>query len=489
MVRGLDFEGNHAIDDYTLSIAIGTTNSSWFARNWYVRWLGLGEKRSFDPDRVPARRPSAHPVLPAERIHGSQGGYGGPRKGRDVRLTFQITEGPPIVVTAMDSDRARLDPAGPGASCEDLPLREGAPFNRFLFQASADTIISRLRNRGYPAAEVFRNFAVDRAAPDRRRSRSRWLPGPAAGVRAGAGWRAPRGWTPPSSASCSRRGRASASPSRTSSRASGSCTRPSCSGSPPSPSTPPATSPTAPWCRWWCRSRRARAHRLRSSVGFATNDCFRGGVGWTDRNLFGTGRLFDISGRVSKVGVGRPFDFGLEHSLCQSLEDDTDRLVAGELQRHRRWCASRGSSPRLSPGRSASSPSGAASSRSTGARKSASAWCCSGRPRGGCRSSLGYRLSFGATTASAAHLLRLLQRLHPGRRHPAPREAAAGHRHARASPGPGRTTRSTRRRGHIYAFDVSHSSRLTGSARLQTFTRLSGRCRLVPHRSAPRERS
>src|SRR5262249_37335889 len=46
----------------------------------------------------------------------------------------------------------------------DLPLRAGRPFNRFLLQASADTLVQRLRNRGYPAAEVFRNFAVDKDA-------------------------------------------------------------------------------------------------------------------------------------------------------------------------------------------------------------------------------------------------------------------------------------------------------------------------------------
>ncbi|HYS59529.1 MAG TPA: hypothetical protein VEM27_02990, partial [Gemmatimonadales bacterium] len=48
VVRGLSFEGNHAIDDYTLSTAIGTSNSSWFARAFPIRLLGLGEKRSFN---------------------------------------------------------------------------------------------------------------------------------------------------------------------------------------------------------------------------------------------------------------------------------------------------------------------------------------------------------------------------------------------------------------------------------------------------------
>src|SRR5213595_3021027 len=48
VVRGLAFEGNHAIDDYTLSTAIVTTNSSTFATSPFLRWMGLGEKRTFD---------------------------------------------------------------------------------------------------------------------------------------------------------------------------------------------------------------------------------------------------------------------------------------------------------------------------------------------------------------------------------------------------------------------------------------------------------
>src|SRR3989449_7556930 len=46
----------------------------------------------------------------------------------------------------------------------DLPLQEGDPFNRALFQASADTVVSRLKNLGYPYADILRNYDVDVAA-------------------------------------------------------------------------------------------------------------------------------------------------------------------------------------------------------------------------------------------------------------------------------------------------------------------------------------
>src|SRR5260370_8220947 len=48
VVRGLSFVGNRALDDYALESAIATTKSSWWARQWYVRWLGLGERRYFN---------------------------------------------------------------------------------------------------------------------------------------------------------------------------------------------------------------------------------------------------------------------------------------------------------------------------------------------------------------------------------------------------------------------------------------------------------
>ncbi len=48
VVRGLRIEGNHALDDYTLKSAIATSNSSYLARAWPFRLLGLGEKRPFD---------------------------------------------------------------------------------------------------------------------------------------------------------------------------------------------------------------------------------------------------------------------------------------------------------------------------------------------------------------------------------------------------------------------------------------------------------
>jgi outer membrane translocation and assembly module TamA len=65
-------------------------------------------------------------------------------------------------------------------------------------------------------------------------------------------------------------------------------------------------------------------YRARSAVGYGTNDCFRVGLGWTARNGFGKGRMFDASAQVSKLGVGRPTEIAaLRNSICSALKDDS----------------------------------------------------------------------------------------------------------------------------------------------------------------------
>src|SRR6266581_6604077 len=164
VVRGLSFEGNHAIDRYTLSAAIATTNSSAFATKWYLRWIPwLGEKRPFN--ELEFRRDVVRLLLLYR-----QSGYMNAvvdtvvgREARDVYVTFRIYEGDPVRVTTLDVlgvDSILDVPALKRA----LPLQVGDPFNRALFQASADTIVGRLKNRGYPYADVLKNYDVDAAA-------------------------------------------------------------------------------------------------------------------------------------------------------------------------------------------------------------------------------------------------------------------------------------------------------------------------------------
>src|SRR5881275_3659883 len=163
VVRGLSFKGNHAIDDYTLGSAIATTNSSTFATSPFLRWIGLGAKRYFN--ELEFRRDVVRLLLLYR-----QSGYMNAvidtvvrRDARDVYLKFRIYEGDPVRLTRLDvlGVDSTLDVA---ALKRALPLQVGDPFNRALFQASADTIVGRLKNRGYPYADVLKSYDVDAAA-------------------------------------------------------------------------------------------------------------------------------------------------------------------------------------------------------------------------------------------------------------------------------------------------------------------------------------
>lgn len=157
VVRGLSFVGNRALDNVTLESAIATTKSSIWARSPFLRWLGMGEKRYFS--EVEFRRDVVRLILLYR-----QSGYMTAvidtlvrRTPRDVYVTFRIHEGDPVRVALFDV--LGVDGIFNVAKLKrELPLQVGDAFNRFLLQASADTIVNKLRNAGYPYAEVLRNF-------------------------------------------------------------------------------------------------------------------------------------------------------------------------------------------------------------------------------------------------------------------------------------------------------------------------------------------
>ena len=129
VVRRLAFEGNRALSDEFLASAIATTNSSWFARAFVFRWLGLGEKRYFDEQEFKRDvvrlevlyRRSGYPHAQTDTVVR--------RTPTDVYITFRIKEGEPILVTRLQV--LGRGPEGPSRR-RWLPLRHGTdtPFQR-----------------------------------------------------------------------------------------------------------------------------------------------------------------------------------------------------------------------------------------------------------------------------------------------------------------------------------------------------------------------
>jgi outer membrane protein insertion porin family len=322
VVRGLEFRGNGSIDDYTLSTVISTSKSSFFATFPLVRWIGLGAKRYFD--ELEFRRDVVRLIL-----FYRQSGFMNVvvdttvrRMEHDVFIRFRFYEGEPVRVRTLSVDGV-AGIMNEAALARALPLKVGDPFNRFLFQASADTVASWLRNRGYPYAEVLRNFdeSVGDLAADIRLEA---VPGPRVrfgqilvrgvrhvdtatvlhtiSVRAGEAFREDKLYE-------SQRDLYSTGIFR-SATVTLQDTTPPASGD----SLVPVVVRVAEGAR----------HRVRVGAGYGTQDCFRFQAGWSAFGFLGDARVLDLSARLSKIGVGYPLNAGLDaHTLCGSLHHDT----------------------------------------------------------------------------------------------------------------------------------------------------------------------
>lgn len=158
-VRQVEFVGNEAFPDYLLARSIITEPSSFTHRTlgrvadtWLFRWMG--QKRCLD--RHEFGRDTTR-----IRVFYRQRGYFGTRveaverqtSPNEVEIRFTIHEGLPTIVerftiTGLDSVPERDE------IIAGLPLREGAPFDQRFLNATRDSLTRRLRNNGYPAAEV-----------------------------------------------------------------------------------------------------------------------------------------------------------------------------------------------------------------------------------------------------------------------------------------------------------------------------------------------
>jgi outer membrane protein insertion porin family len=319
VVRGLSFAGNHAIDDYTLSTAIATSNSSWFARFPVIRYFGLGEKRPFN--ELEFRRDLVRLMLLYR-----QSGYMNAvvdtlvrRDGNDVYITFRFYEGEPVRLTKLDV--LGLDSIFDVAVLKrSLPLREGDPFNRMLFQASADTIVTRLRNRGYPYADILRSFDVDAAAL-RATATLEALPGPRMRIgevvitgTAQVDTGTVRKMLSVKAHDLFRQDRLYLTQRDLYGLGMFRTVNVALADSVPAPGDSTV--------RILVRVSEAPRHRIQFGAGYATLDCFRFVAGWTAFDFLGGARALDLTGRVSKLGVGIPTDAGFRGNVCRFLRSD-----------------------------------------------------------------------------------------------------------------------------------------------------------------------
>jgi outer membrane protein insertion porin family len=323
VVRKLAFEGNSAISDEVLASGIATTNSSWFARAFLVRLVGLGEKRYFDEQEfkrdvvrldVLYRRSGYPHVLIDTTVR---------RTPTNVYITFRIKEGEPMRVTRLDVLGLDSLPAQVRReTLVDLPLHVGDPFNRYIMQATADTITRRLRDRGYPSARLFTSFEANREAETATVTFET-----VAGRRASIGEVNVVGTNRIApqvvrNLLISRSGRQYSQDELYQSQRNlyssdlfrfATVNIDSAKFQADADSVPIVVQVSE-----------AKRRRIRGGIGYGTDDCFRGSLGWTTRNFLGSGgRILDLTSRISKVGVGAPFDWGLDRNICNNSRQDT----------------------------------------------------------------------------------------------------------------------------------------------------------------------
>ncbi len=322
VVRQLSFEGNRSIDDLTLAAAISTTNSSFFATAAVIRELGLGEKRRLDDLDLERDVVRLRVLYRAYGFLEVQVDTTVRRTGTDAFITFRIVEGAPVILRELDI-RGADSVALPPRLLRDLPLRAGMPYNRLLLQSTADTITARLREVGYPDGRV---LLVDRSVDTAARTarvQVRVNPGAPQVI----GTVTVEGAVEGDSAFVvdlltARPGKVFRGSDLLRSQRNIAATESYRFASVEIDTA--AYDRNAPTVPLLVRVVPGARYRLGSSAGYGTDDCFRATGAWTIRNLLGSGRLLSFSARVSKIGTGRPLDWGLdEQVLCGRLEPDS----------------------------------------------------------------------------------------------------------------------------------------------------------------------
>ncbi|MBI4421157.1 MAG: BamA/TamA family outer membrane protein [Gemmatimonadetes bacterium] len=310
-VREISFKGNRAIDDLTLSISIASsaTPRPSIMRIFPFSLLPAGEERYFDENEF--RRD----VLRIELLYHQSGYFEAQvdtivRRGQnDVRITFAIDEGRPVRIREV-SVRGTDAILPPREILRDLPLQVGDPFNRFLLQASADTIRSMLENQGHPFVVVYRSFDENRVARD---ARVAFEVDPGARARVDS---VEVVGTERISPNVVRRSLAV--------RAGQVFRRDALYQSQRElyrmdlfsyvtvglvdslPSGPDDSTVTIR-----VQVTEGKLRRIRAGAGYGALDCVRGLANWTGRDLLGGVRSLDLTGRVSKIGASLCRDLGL----------------------------------------------------------------------------------------------------------------------------------------------------------------------------------
>jgi len=324
-VRSLKFEGNRAFSDDDLALRVVTTPSSWWRRHLN---LWFAQKRCLNSDVLRSD------VFGLREYYKLRGYFGAtvdtlvqPRGRQGVAVTFLINEGEPVplrsyAVTGLNGI------ADSAAIMRRLRLHVGQPFDRFLYAADIDTIIKRLRDAGYYRANYVPGYSIDTSATKYAEASIAVMPGER------MRFAAPQFHIDPApgrsvqiDTSVVRRLLGIAPGTLYSDHAIveaqrnlfqlGAYRHVEIAPLPDNEQQYPDSVILG------VRLSEDLMKQLSSEYTWATLDCVRLRLQYTDKNLFGTARRLELTGQASKIGYGEPLATKATRDLC-TLGQTTD---------------------------------------------------------------------------------------------------------------------------------------------------------------------
>ena len=161
-VVALEFEGATSFTDAELSAAIQTarTRCTSIVLSPFC-WIGVAKNEAYlDPSQLQAD------VLRLRAFYYERGYRNADVRaetvpeGDGIEVRFHITEGRPVLVGRVEVIGAPAD-----LRTRSLPLRPGEPFDLLVREAARDTLLGRLRNGGYPRAQVLLGSRIPADTP------------------------------------------------------------------------------------------------------------------------------------------------------------------------------------------------------------------------------------------------------------------------------------------------------------------------------------
>jgi outer membrane protein assembly complex protein YaeT len=310
--RSLRFTGNSEFTSVELAASVVTQPSS------FAGLPVFGERRCLDPGEF------ARDVRRLETLYRRRGfpdvkvdTIVRTRRPGVIDITFAIVEGRPVRVASLAI--LGLDQATDARdAARDFPLRTGGVFDRGALEAGRDSIVRRLRNRGWPQAEALLAYTTDDSA---RTADVEVAVVP--GVRARLG----RIAIDVDTSVTGRRRIEDATIRRTMALRTGDwySAREIIDAQRnlyqtdaflrvdllPDSLQPPGDSIV----NLTVRVVEGDQYAARAGLGWATLDCFRMQGGLTDRDFLPFAQRLEVNARVSKIGIGAPLDRA--RGLCQ----------------------------------------------------------------------------------------------------------------------------------------------------------------------------